>query len=80
MENWSSTVRSEEFPAWFSFWFYGCWRALAKGTAWAGFIAQLFFFFYPPVALLGLLHSSPTPQDVGPYFRRNFISCGYGRD
>ena len=22
-------------PAWFSFWLSGCWRALAKGTAWA---------------------------------------------
>ena len=32
-----STVRSDEWPAWFSFWFSGCWRALAKGTAWAGF-------------------------------------------
>ena len=31
-----STVRSDEWPAWFSFWFSGCWRALAKGTAWAG--------------------------------------------
>ena len=29
-----STVRSDEWPAWFSFWFSGCWRALAKGTAW----------------------------------------------
>ena len=27
------TVRSGEWPAWFSFWFSGCWRALAKGTA-----------------------------------------------
>ena len=25
--------------------FSGCWRALAKGTAWAFFIAQFFFFF-----------------------------------
>ena len=31
-----ATVRSEEWPAWFSFWFPGCWRALAKGTAWLG--------------------------------------------
>ena len=31
------TVRSGEWPAWFSFWFSGCWRALAKGTAWADF-------------------------------------------
>ncbi len=30
-------MRSDEWPAWFSFWFSGCWRALAKGTAWAGF-------------------------------------------
>ena len=34
---WPSTVRSDEWPAWFSFWFSGCWRALAKGMAWAGF-------------------------------------------
>ena len=32
-----STARSGEWPAWFFFWFSGCWRALAKGTAWAGF-------------------------------------------
>jgi hypothetical protein len=40
-------VRSGEWPAWFSFWFSGCWRALlAKGTAWAGgFIVKFFFFF-----------------------------------
>ena len=30
-------ARSGEWPAWFSFWFSGCWRALAKGTVWAGF-------------------------------------------
>ena len=34
---WPSTVRSDECPAWFSFWFSGRWRALAKGTAWADF-------------------------------------------
>jgi hypothetical protein len=28
-----------EWPAWVSFWFSGCLRALAKCTAWAGFIA-----------------------------------------
>ena len=33
---WPSTVRSDEWPAWLSFWLSGCWRALAKGTAWAG--------------------------------------------
>ena len=38
-----STVRSDEWPAWFSFWFSGCWRALSKGTAWAGFVV----FFRP---------------------------------
>ena len=32
---WGLNKRSR--PAWFSFWFSGCWRALAKGTAWAGF-------------------------------------------
>ena len=37
-----STVRSDEWPAWlFSFWFSGCWRALAKGTAWAGFYCAI---------------------------------------
>jgi len=30
-------ARSDEWPAWFSFWFSGCWRALAKGAAWAFF-------------------------------------------
>ena len=35
-----STMRSDEWPAWFSFWFSGCWRALAKGTAWAFFKVQ----------------------------------------
>ena len=35
--SWPSTARSGEWPAWFSFWFSGCWRALAKGTAWAVF-------------------------------------------
>ena len=30
-------MRSGEWTAWFSFWFSGCWRALAKGTAWAVF-------------------------------------------
>ena len=37
---WPSTARFGEWPAWLSFWFSGCWRALAKGTAWAFFIAQ----------------------------------------
>ena len=32
-----STVCSDEWPAWFSFWFSGRWRALAKGTVWAVF-------------------------------------------
>ena len=36
-----STVRSGELPAWFFFWFSGCWRALAKGTAWAGFYCAI---------------------------------------
>ena len=36
-----STVRSGEWPAWFSFWFSGCWWALAKGTAWAGFYCAI---------------------------------------
>ena len=34
-----STVRSDEWPVWFSFWFSGCWQALAKGTAWAFFLS-----------------------------------------
>ena len=33
-------MRSDEWPAWFSFCFSGRWRALAKGTAWAGFYVQ----------------------------------------
>ena len=37
---WPSTARSDKWPAWFSFWFSGYWRALAKGAAWAFFIAQ----------------------------------------
>ena len=39
---WPSTVRSDEWPAWFSFWFSGRWRALAKGTAWHGGISLVF--------------------------------------
>ena len=40
----SCPSRSGEWPAWFSFWFSGCWRALATcGTAWAGFVV----FFRP---------------------------------
>ena len=38
--SWLSTVRSGEWPAWLSFWFSGRWRALAKGTAWAGFYSK----------------------------------------
>ena len=34
-------MRSDEWPAWFSFWFSGCWRALAKGTALAGFYCAI---------------------------------------
>ena len=33
-------MRSDEWPARFSFWFSGCWRALAKGTAWAFFLCN----------------------------------------
>ena len=36
-----STARSDEWPAWVST--SRCWRALANGTAWAGFVA----FFRP---------------------------------
>ena len=46
-----STVRSDEWAAWFSFWFSGYWRALAKGTAWAGFYC----------AILLLLENTETP-------------------
>ena len=42
--HWPSTVRSGEWPAWFSFLFSGRWRSLAKGTAWA--------FFYCAITLL----------------------------
>ena len=34
-------MRTGEWPAWFSFWFSGRWRALAKGTAWAGFYWEI---------------------------------------
>ena len=47
-KNWPSTVRSEEWPAWFSFWFSGCWRALAKGTAWAGFYCAILLLLISP--------------------------------
>ena len=34
-------ARSEELPAWFSFWFSaGRWRALAKDTEWAFFLSR----------------------------------------
>ena len=33
--------RIGEWPAWFFFWFSGCWRALSKGTAWAGFYSSI---------------------------------------
>ena len=48
---WPSTVRSGEWPAWFFFWFSGRWRALAKGTAWAGFYRAV-------LLLLGFVVSS----------------------
>ena len=38
---WPSTARSGKWwPAWFSFWFSGRWRTLAKGTAWAGLLSN----------------------------------------
>ena len=40
---------SAEWPAWFSFWFSGCWRALAKGTAWAGFYCAIHHHNWPHV-------------------------------
>ena len=43
------TVRSGEWPAWFSFWFSGCWRALAKGTAWAGFYCVILLLLAPQI-------------------------------
>ena len=51
---WPSTVRSDEWPTWFSFWFSGCWRALAKGTAWA------FFWCNSLSSRAGLLEFIPT--------------------
>ena len=53
---WPSTARSDEWPAWFPFWFSGCWRALAKGTAWAGFIGQFII-----ITELGIL-LPPAPR------------------
>ena len=40
-------MRSDEWPAWFSFWSSGCWRALAKGTAWAGFYCVIHHHRFP---------------------------------
>jgi hypothetical protein len=41
-------VRSDEWPAWLSFWFSGCWRALAKGTAWASFCCAILLLLHAP--------------------------------
>ena len=40
-----SAVRSGQWPAWFSFWFSGCWRALAKGSARAGLYCAIHYHF-----------------------------------
>ena len=48
--SWPSTARSGEWPAWFSFLFSGCWRALAKGTAaWAGFYCTILLLLLLPL-------------------------------
>ena len=66
-----STVRSDEWPAWFSFWFSGCWRALAKGTAWAG--------LYCAVLLLrcGFIEGEFTPM---PPLTRLAAWLGFARE
>ena len=33
---------------WFSFWFSGFWRALSKGTAWAGFYCEMLLLLAQP--------------------------------
>ena len=50
---WPSTVRFGDWPAWFSFWFSGRWRALSKGTARAGFYRTV---------LLSTLHRARVGQ------------------
>ena len=57
---------------WFSFWFSGCWRALAKGTAWAGFYR----------AILLLLRSSPchTPPPLDFFSRHSGSEGGRNED
>ena len=42
----SSTQNPQEL----SFWFFGCWRALAKGTAWAGFYCIMRILLKPTEA------------------------------
>ena len=61
--NWPSTARSGEhageWPAWVSFWFSGCWRALAKGTAWADFV-RVYFSREPSKAGNSFSDSAPS--------------------
>ena len=57
----ASTVRSDEWPAWFSLWFSGCCRSLAKGTAWAGFYCSI---------LLLLLYLAITQNGNKNYFKK----------
>ena len=47
-------LRSVEWPAWFSFWFSGCWRALAKGTARVGFDCEILLLLRSPHGTLTL--------------------------
>ena len=58
---WPSTVRSGEWPAWFSFWFSGRWRApLAKGTAWAGFYCAILLLLLSHKFRAFRTNSAPT--------------------
>ena len=57
MKIWPSTARSDEWPARVST--PRCWRALAKGTAWAGFVA----FLFVPLAGESVRHLAPGRED-----------------
>ena len=74
---WPSTARSGEWPAWFSFWFSGCWRALAKGTAWAGLLS---ISSSPTSATVigGSIHGDSRPHNIHIHCSR-WIACDDGR-
>ena len=56
--NGPSTARSDEWPAWFSFWFSGCWRALAKWHGVGGFCGVFSSLSGEPVR-----HLAPGRED-----------------